>query len=368
MEVSSPTKRPKAQNRHLILSRSDLRTLVLYSGLPSQFVTIDFESFFDCQPSEVAMSCELLLPSGKSERIASLHALIAPTFALSSLSQKDRGSLEHVQRKVTGIPCNPVEPTARRDLKELFLEMMRFIEMHDKMGVLFGKACQLEARSLHFLADAAGVDKEKLPMLAECQDMVELIVKTDLSHKSFNAFVKEFPFDVKVCCPFHLNLNERRVEKNKEPFHCALQDAVSFGELMVGVKQHLELLTRIDAVEREKERILQEEKRRKDEEERLLLVPGVEWGVFRCRGKVSRLLIGRSPGSGAEVQQLEQVAGVTMIATTDTDVDLILDSDLGIHQIRQIDNFEDLERELKVEEKQVSSCLIWLFLLRSHRP
>jgi hypothetical protein len=65
----------------LILSRDAfVEHMRALGSLPNQFVTIDFESFFDCEPSEVALSCVVLNPNNQHEVLATMHALIAPCF------------------------------------------------------------------------------------------------------------------------------------------------------------------------------------------------------------------------------------------------------------------------------------------------
>lgn len=350
MEESKRVKKKKG-HPSLILSRSELRECLAGRAV-SQFVCIDFESFFDCQPSEIALACIALGEDGSHRHVDSFHALIAPRFDPAMLTRDQSSSASYIESKVTGIPACPPEVSARNDFQQLFAQMMEFVRKYDQLGVLFCKACLMEARSLFFLAEAAGIDEEnaRLPLLGECQDLVELLVQRELSQNTFNIFVKEFAFDLKACCQFHFNVNKERLERNREPFHCALQDATSFGEVMLAVKQNPERLNAIDAVEKEKDRIRQEERRRKEEEERLL--PGLDWGVFRCRGASFKLLIGRSPRSPKEVEDVEKVLGVSMIVTADTDVELLLDSDCGIHQVRSCDTIADLDRERKVGRKK----------------
>lgn len=349
----------------VVRSRDELGEVVAAKGLPTQFVTIDFESFFDCQPSEVALSCVALMPDGSHQNVDVFHALLAPRFNPHTLSEKESGSVGHVFRSVTGIPCKPADPSARSDWDVLFREILAFVEKHDKLGVLFCKACQLEARSLHFLAAAAGfgVNEVVLPLLGECQDLLELLLKRPLCANSFNIFVKEMPFELEACCPFHVRLNRVRAERRQEAFHCALQDARTFGEMVLRVRQDPARLSEIDAAEVEKARLVEEARRLKAEEERLL--PGLEWGAFRCRTSgTMKLAIGRSPRTAEEARQLETELGITMVVTADADVDLLLHTDVGIRQVcsficllvsevdcgEKVRAFETIE-ELDVERK-----------------
>jgi hypothetical protein len=126
----------------------------------------------------------------------------------------------------------------------LLLEILAFVKLYDKCNALFckvmfcfvfvflpqlswfGQDCQLESRSLHFLRRVGGFDGAfELPLLAECHDLVELLVGRELCSTTFNVFVKELPFEMESCCAFHVDCNRPRLGKKREMLHCALQDA-----------------------------------------------------------------------------------------------------------------------------------------------
>ncbi len=114
---------------HLRVGQAELvRMVERVGGVPQQIVTIDFESFFGVQPSEVALACVALASDGSVQLVDQLQAFIGPRFSLDSISADDRSSLEYVFRKVTGIPFCPPHKDARYDYGALLDEILAFVK------------------------------------------------------------------------------------------------------------------------------------------------------------------------------------------------------------------------------------------------
>ena len=96
-------------------------------GLP--IVTIDFESFFACQPSEVALACVVLGEGGAVQHLAHLHAFVGPSFDPAALTADQRSSMKYVQSRVTGIPFDPPLAAARYDYGALLEEILAFVRV-----------------------------------------------------------------------------------------------------------------------------------------------------------------------------------------------------------------------------------------------
>jgi hypothetical protein len=96
-------------------------------GLP--IVTIDFESYFSCQPSEVALACVVLGDGGAVQHVAHLHAFVAPGWDPEQLTADQRSSMKYVQSRVTGIPFDPALPAARSDYGALLAEILAFVKV-----------------------------------------------------------------------------------------------------------------------------------------------------------------------------------------------------------------------------------------------
>lgn len=198
---------------------------------------------------------------------------------------------------------------------------------HDRVGVIFGKAIEMERRALGWLKEVSGRSAE-LPLLGECEHLIELVLEQRLAQNTFNVFIRELPFRLTDCCPHHAARNTGRSQASL--FHCALQDARTFGEIVVNAKAHVERLAQLDAIEVEKARVLAEQQRLKREEEQLLTTP-LPW-VFRCRG-AHGLFVGRAPKTAAEAAAVEKL-GVTCCVTPDAGSDALLDSDLGLVRLK----------------------------------
>ncbi len=96
-------------------------------GLP--IVTIDFESFFACQPSEVALACVVLGEGGAVQHVAHFHAFVGPGFDPANVTPDQRSSMKYVQSRVTGIPFDPPLPAARYDYGALLAEILAFVKV-----------------------------------------------------------------------------------------------------------------------------------------------------------------------------------------------------------------------------------------------
>lgn len=216
--------------RELVLSKEAmLARLDSRGGKVTRVITIDFESFFETHPSEVAL-CAAEVATGRI--VATWHAFIAPSFVVADLSESQLRSLQYVQGKVTGIP--PHLSNARRDYAALLQDIVAFVAAHDVdgLGMLFAKACTLESKALLWLGRDRDVGVE-LPALAEVEDLMEHFFGRPLAKDAFNVLVKRLPFRLSDCCSFHHGRNRPLVDKNqvrvaagREPnplFHCALQ-------------------------------------------------------------------------------------------------------------------------------------------------
>ena len=331
LSKSSGGGKKKSREHSLILCREELHELFSARGghMPRSFVTIDFESFFGTRPSEVALAC---VNVADGSVVASFHSFVAPSFVLAQLDVEERKSLDYVQRKVTAIPL--ALPEARRDYGALLLEMLQFIQTHDvdKLGVVFAKACALESKCLWWLAEQGGLELSTLvlPRLGECEDLIQVVLGHSLARNTFNIFVKSIAFKLDDCCLFHQNKN-RALKPNRDPFHCALQDARTFGEMVVTARSNSDRIESVDAVERKKDAEEAERLRIKREEEKLLFTV-LPW-VLQCRGEGGRLFVGRTPRTAAEAEAVEKL-GITCAATYDdgggASDDPLLGSDLGV--------------------------------------
>jgi hypothetical protein len=96
-------------------------------GLP--IVTIDFESYFAVQPSEVALACVVLGEGGAVQHVAQFHAFVAPGWDPEKLTADQRSSMKYVQSRVTGIPFEPALPAARKDYGALLAEILAFVKV-----------------------------------------------------------------------------------------------------------------------------------------------------------------------------------------------------------------------------------------------
>jgi hypothetical protein len=99
-------------------------------GLP--IVTIDFESFFACQPSEVALACVVLGEGGAVQHVAHFHAFVGPGFDPAKVTPDQRSSMKYVQSRVTGIPFDPPLPAARYDYGALLAEILAFVKVRTR--------------------------------------------------------------------------------------------------------------------------------------------------------------------------------------------------------------------------------------------
>ncbi len=138
--VQPKRSRSQAQSKHhkelitnLRVGQAELvRMVERVGGVPQQIVTIDFESFFGVQPSEVALVCVSLGGDGTVQVVDQLQAFIGPRFSLDTISADDRSSLEYVFRKVTSIPYSPPHRAARYDYGTLLDEMLAFVKVRER--------------------------------------------------------------------------------------------------------------------------------------------------------------------------------------------------------------------------------------------
>jgi hypothetical protein len=118
--------------KHLLKVGSDVlaqrvRAAGGLKGLP--IVTIDFESYFAVQPSEVALACVVLGEEGAVQHVAHFHAFVAPNWDPEKLTADQRSSMKYVQSRVTGIPFEPALPAARKDYGALLAEILAFVKV-----------------------------------------------------------------------------------------------------------------------------------------------------------------------------------------------------------------------------------------------
>ena len=100
----------------------------------------------------------------------------------------------------------------------------------------------MEIDALLWLMNTSGVTVQ-LPQIGECEDLIEHVLERPLASQTFNVFIRDMPFKLEDCCGFHMAKNRARAEDpTREPYHCALQDAKSFGELVVTANSHRDRL------------------------------------------------------------------------------------------------------------------------------
>jgi hypothetical protein len=131
-----------------------------------------------------------------------------------------------------------------------------------------------------------------------------------LHRETFNQWMKTFSFDPRDDCSFHRSKNKGREEAKR--FHCALQDACTYGRAIEATQNDKEGIERISQEKYAEQAEFERLKQLRLEEEMLQLT-GLPW-CFRTQGERT-FYCGRSPSSLAEMMQLQETCGISMIVS-----------------------------------------------------